>query len=117
MDAKFFTLKEVNLNNNCPECYSREGLQLTFFQKFIENQFFKAITTQTIEKLYCYTCKTEIFSIRWTNDIDQVVAYQKRAATPKTNSIKLKKLSWILITSIAVVLAGIILYTAGLFDT
>ena len=44
MENKFFTLKEVELNNNCPECYSREGLQLTFKQRFVENFFYKAIT-------------------------------------------------------------------------
>ena len=116
MEAKFFTLKEVNLNNNCPECYSRDGLQLTFMQKFVENKFYKAITLQTKQKLTCNTCNTEIFPVRWTDDIEQVVAYQKRAATPKPKSFKLKRLAWILIGLDIIIITGIVLFVTGVFD-
>ena len=34
MDAQYITIKTVKLNNNCPECYSKDGLELTFKQKF-----------------------------------------------------------------------------------
>ena len=40
MEGSYFTVKEVDLNNHCPECYSNEGLQLTFKQKFVENAFY-----------------------------------------------------------------------------
>ena len=30
MKEQFITIKEVRLNNNCPECFSQEGLKLTF---------------------------------------------------------------------------------------
>ena len=115
MEEKFFTLKEVNLNNNCPECYSRDGLQLTFLQKFVENKFYKAITTQTKKKLVCTTCDTDIFPVRWTEDIEQVVAYQNRAATPKPKSFKLKKLAWILIIIDVVIITGIVLFVSDVF--
>ena len=58
---QYFTLKEVQLNNNCPECYSNDGLELTFKQKFIENMFYKAITQDTIYDMHCKTCNTDIF--------------------------------------------------------
>ena len=51
MAKKFFTLKEVKLNNNCPECYSNNGLQLTFKQQFVENAFYKAITEFAVDNL------------------------------------------------------------------
>ncbi|WP_028872843.1 hypothetical protein [Psychroserpens burtonensis] len=94
-----FTLKEVQLNNNCPECYSNKGLELTFKQRFVENAFYKAITEERINEMHCNTCNTDIYPARWTNEIERVVAYQKRAIQPRLKSLKLKKLSWILITS------------------
>ncbi|TXE19434.1 hypothetical protein ES692_03900 [Psychroserpens burtonensis] len=94
-----FTLKELQLNNNCPECYSNKGLELTFKQRFVENAFYKAITEERINEMHCNTCNTDIYPARWTNEIERVVAYQKRAIQPRLKSLKLKKLSWILITS------------------
>src|SRR5690606_25110379 len=96
MEPKYFTLKEVELNNNCPECYSREGLQLTFKQRFVENFFYKAITPETAHSLFCKVCETMIFPARWTDDIDRVFEYQQRATPPKPSSFKLKTSSWIL---------------------
>ena len=48
-----FTLKEVLLKNNCPECYSNDGLTLTFKQRFTENLFYKAITEETALEMHC----------------------------------------------------------------
>ncbi|MGC1630604.1 MAG: hypothetical protein WA749_00690 [Gelidibacter sp.] len=103
MDPRFFTLREVDLNNNCPECYSQDGLQFTFKQRFIENSFYKAISNETSHSLCCNTCKTMIFPVRWTDDIERVFDYHQRATPPKPTSLKLKTLSWILIA----VLVGI----------
>ena len=54
---KLITVKEVALNNNCPECFSKEGLQLTFKQKFIETIFIKHYQEITTE-MHCNTCNT-----------------------------------------------------------
>lgn len=101
MQHKFFTLKEVELNNHCPECYSRDGLQLTFKQRFIENFLYKAISLETSYTLFCTVCKTTIFPARWTDDIDLVFEYQQRASPPKPTSFKLKTSAWILIAMVA----------------
>lgn len=106
MQDKFFTLRAVELNNNCPECYSREGLQLTFKQRFIENHFYKAISSETSHSLFCEVCKTMIFPARWDDDIDRVFEYQQRASPPKPRSFKLKKLSWIMIGSFITLAVG-----------
>ena len=95
--TKFFTIKEAKLNNNCPECYSNNGLQLTFKQKFFENAFYKAITNQTSLEIHCNKCNTKIFPVRWTDDLERVVDYQQRAVQQKSKSIKLKPLAWIVI--------------------
>lgn len=117
MVGKFFTLREVNLNNNCPECYSRDGLQLTFKQRFIENSFYKAISKETSFSLYCDVCNTTVFPARWTDDIDRVFEYQQKASAPKPISIKLKPLSWILILVLSSLLIVVTLFFLGIFNS
>ena len=111
----YFTLKEVQLNNNCPECYSNTGLELTFKQRFVENAFYKAITEETKNEMHCKTCNTNIFPVSWTNDIEQVVAYQERAIQPKSKSFKLKKMAWFVIIADAILLVVILLFAFGVF--
>ncbi|MCB0447512.1 MAG: hypothetical protein KDD03_08375 [Gelidibacter sp.] len=107
MDEKFFTVKEFELNNHCPECYSREGLQLTFKQKFVENLFYRAITNDTTYAMFCNVCKSDISPSRWTDDIDSVVSYQQKALVPKSATFKLKRLSWILLTLAIVIIIAL----------
>jgi hypothetical protein len=116
MAEKFFTLKEVKLNNNCPECYSTEGLHFTFKQKFVENAFYRAITEETTQTMFCTKCETDIFPVCWTDDIERVFEYQKRATDQKPKSIKLKKLSWIIIAINILIVTGIICYITGVFN-
>jgi hypothetical protein len=113
---KYFTLKEVQLNNNCPECYSNEGLELTFRQQFVENSFYKAITQNTLHDMRCNTCDTDIFPVRWTQDIERVVAYQKRAVVPKSKSLKLKPLAWIVIIADVILFIVVILFITGILS-
>ena len=115
MENQFFTLREVELNNNCPECYSRDGLQLTFKQRFIENFFYKAISKETAHSLFCKVCETIIFPARWTDDIDRVFDYQQRASQPKPTSFKLKTSAWILILISVVILIATTLFFLGVF--
>ena len=110
MNDQFITIKEVTLNNNCPECYNTNGLQLTFKQKYIETRFYKSITQETAHQLECKTCESIIYPVRWTDDIDRVFDYQKRAATPKAVSFKLKPLAWILIIADVLILTTILLF-------
>lgn len=116
MIDNFFTLKEVRLNNHCPECYSREGLMLTFKQRFTENTLYKAITNETNHLLHCNTCNTEIFPARWTEDIEQVVDYHIRATDPKPKALKLKKMAWIFIAIGILIVVGIVLFTTGVLN-
>jgi hypothetical protein len=113
MEEKFITIKEVSLNNNCPECYNNSGLQLTFKQKFIETKFYRSITKETTHQLECQKCNTSIYPVSWTEDIERVFNYQQKAFTPKNPSTKLKKSAWILIIVITVIIlaiAGLAIY-------
>jgi len=107
MDDKFITVKEVVLKNNCPECYNNEGLRLTFKQRFIETKFYKSITADIKHNIACKTCNSIIYPVQWTEDIERVFEYQKKAFTPKKVSKRLKKAFWI-----AIGVAGFIIASA-----
>lgn len=107
MTEKFITVKEVTLNNNCPECYSNTGLQLTFKQKFKETPMFRSITDEIVQEISCNTCNTTIYPVRWTDDIDRVFDYQRKAFIPKETSFKLKRIAWFIIGITIIVGAAI----------
>ena len=112
MSEKLITIKEVALNNNCPECYSKKGLLLTFQQKLKETKFYKSITSKITHKIECKTCNTIIYPVQWTEDIERVFEYQKKAFVPKKSSKYFKKAYWITITLILIVV--IVIITIGI---
>jgi len=106
----YIHIKTESLNNHCPECFSTDGLQLNFSQKITETRFYKAVTNDVICELRCKVCDTDIFPVRWTNDIERVVDYKKKAFTPKPKSFKLKRLAWVLLIILdLLILLGILL--------
>lgn len=116
MKTQFLTLKEVKLHNNCPECFSNDGLHLSFKQKFVQNALYKSVTSDIKNEMQCRTCNSAIFPGSWTREIDQVVAYQERAIKPKPKSIKLTKLAWIIIILDAILIIGVLLFAFGVFS-
>jgi len=108
MTEKRIDVKEVTLKNNCPVCYGNEGLRLNFQQKIVETTFYKSITSEITQELSCGKCHSVIYPVQWTSDIERVVEYQKRALTPKKQLTYLKKASWVVIISSAIVLATIV---------
>ncbi len=109
MSETLVTIKEVTLNNNCPECYSKDGLRLTFKQKFVETTFYKSITSKVTHKIECKTCNSIIYPVQWTEDIERVFEYQKKAFIPRKASTYLKKASWIVLVSILAIIIAIII--------
>ncbi|WP_100610223.1 hypothetical protein [Confluentibacter lentus] len=112
MLENLITVKEVTLNNNCPECYGKGGLMLTFKQKIIENQFYKSITVEIKEGIHCNKCNNIIYPERWTDEIERIVEYHQKAFTPMTTSTYIKKTSWIIIASILLIALVIFLLVA-----
>ena len=110
MSEKFITIKEVALNNNCPECYSKDGLRLTFKQQFIETKFYKSITNNIKNSIACKTCNTSIYPEQWTEDIERVFEYHQKAFVPKKVSTYLKKTTWFVIAFIAVTFVVILFF-------
>lgn len=97
MNEDYITISKHKLSNHCPECYSDEGLVLTYRQKTKETPFYKAVTSNTVKELYCETCDTAIYPVRWTEDIDQIVQYHDRGLKLQRTTIKFKPLTWVLI--------------------
>lgn len=106
---KFINLKVVKLKNNCPECYSNEGLQLTFRQRFIETKFYKSITSEIKHIIECKKCNSTIYPVQWTDDIELVFKYHHKAMVPKKASTHLKKASWLVIGTVIFILVAIII--------
>ncbi|UKM65881.1 hypothetical protein GSB9_02452 [Flavobacteriaceae bacterium GSB9] len=107
MTEKFIDHKAVILKNNCPQCYSNDGLRLSFKQRVVETALYKSITPEIQHELACKTCNSIIYPVQWTDDIERVVAYQKRAFTPQKTSTHFKKTMWLVI-AVTVLLSVII---------
>lgn len=113
MTEKQIPIKEVRLNNNCPVCYSKKGLILTFKQTIVENSFYKSITSDITNSIECDTCHTTIYPVQWTDEIERVFEYHQKTVVPKKTSTYLKKKSWIII--VTVVLIAFIVLTLTIY--
>jgi len=110
MSEKFLTIKEVSLKNNCPECYTKKGLVLTFKQVYKRNALYQFLTQEVVHDISCSKCESNIYPVQWTDDIERGFEYQKKAFTPKKSSFKLKKLFWALVAAIILIATGVIAY-------
>jgi len=110
MSKKFLTIKEVALNNNCPECFNNEGLKLTFKQLFKETTFYKSLTQKMAYEIACKKCDSIIYPIQWTDDIERVFSYQKKAFEAKKSSFKFKKIFWVVLITLTLIIIGIVCF-------
>lgn len=84
----------AKLNNNCPECYATDGLEISFVQEEMENKFYSKTQKTVAETLYCHGCSNIIYPVNWSEDIDRVYQYHKKQATPKSSQVKLKPITY-----------------------
>jgi hypothetical protein len=110
MEKRTRILHTAKINNNCPECYSTDGLEFIFSQEEVENKLYSRANKEVIEKLHCQTCDQDIYPVKWTQDIERVYDYHRKVAKPKSSRIKLKPLAYLLILTDALIIAGIIYY-------
>jgi hypothetical protein len=102
------TLHTAQLTNNCPECFANTGLEFNFFQEEKENKFYKQADSSITETLYCNSCKSNIYPVNWTDDIERVYDYNKKLAVPKKSGVRPKLISYI-IGFIAISLVAILI--------
>lgn len=101
-------LKEASLTNNCPECFN-QNLTLSFYQKHFHNRFFHRITPEITQELICNTCKSRIYPVNWTEDIERSVEYYQKAVQPEKATIRFSPLFYILVL-LVVTLIGTLSY-------
>ena len=103
--------KEPNnyqLTNNCPECFAKGTLSLSFYPIVQKNVFFERHKAEVTHTMQCAQCKQQIYPVKWTDDIERVFEYYQKTVTPKAH-LKLRLLSWVII-GLLVLLAVAILY-------
>ncbi|MCZ6593548.1 MAG: hypothetical protein O6943_01370 [Bacteroidetes bacterium] len=110
MEKRTLILHKAQANNNCPECYSTEGLEFIFSQEEVQNKLYSKANKEVIETLHCHTCDQDIYPVKWTEDIEQVYDYHRKLAKPKNSGIKLKPLAYLLILTDALIITAIIYY-------
>lgn len=104
-----YIIQEAELKNNCPECFSNDGLVLSFIQEEKENAWIRKIEKKLRVKLYCTTCKTQIYPVRWDEHIERVYDYYQKLVHPKPARTYFKKRSWMVLS------IGLLLLTTTLF--
>jgi len=110
---KLVAIKEANLNNNCPECFNQD-LKLTFFQKHTYGRFFHKTTAEISNNLECNTCKSKIYPVSWTEDIERMFNYYQKTAVAEEKSSKPTVFFYvIMLLLIALFAATIYIFLAG----
>ena len=109
MSSKIHSLHTARLKNNCPTCFGTDGMEFTFTQTGKETLFFKKPATKIDNRLYCHTCKNDIYPVSWTEDIERVFDYNKKIAETNKQYLKVKPLFYILVI-VAIVLVAAIVY-------
>ncbi|MCB0456372.1 MAG: hypothetical protein R2776_05035 [Flavobacteriaceae bacterium] len=94
MTTKKHLLYSAKITNNCPECFSIEGLEFSFSQEEKETKLYSKANPVIEETLYCHHCNHTIYPVNWTQDIERVYAYHKKLAKPKSTSFRLKPLAY-----------------------
>lgn len=97
MKTEYIVLKEATLNNNCPECYSTEGMILSFKQKRTKSKLLVTTKGHIIESIKCNKCESKIFPGQWTIDIERVYDYHKKTIARKAPSIRFTSLFYIVL--------------------
>lgn len=69
----------ASVKNNCPECFSSEGITLEFRQLGRSNLWFSAYTEELESAMQCDKCKSEIYPISWDEGIERVYEYHKKS--------------------------------------
>ncbi len=110
MKTQTHNLHTSKIHNNCPECYSTEGLEFSFSQEEKENKLYSRASKEIKEELYCHSCEQQIFPVKWTDDIERVYEYHKKRLKPKSSGFKLKPLAYLLILLDAIIIAALIYF-------
>lgn len=103
------TVYSVELKNNCPECYSTDGLVLRFTQKEKENLWYLKVDKDVKGSISCTKCETDIFPVRWDEHIERVYDYYFKLMQPKPARTYFKSRFWVVFAAVILLLIAIVL--------
>lgn len=98
----------AKLNNNCPVCYTTDGLEISFTQNEKETRFYNKADKEISETIYCHTCKNVIYPVDWNSDIERIYDYHKKQVTPINSMFKPKPILYLSILIVVIILAGLV---------
>lgn len=111
---KLVVIKEMELSNNCPECFNQD-LKLTFYQKHRYGKLFHKTTSQITHQIQCNKCSSDIYPVKWTDDIERMFNYYQKLVTPEKYSLKFTTLFYVLIlVLLALIGAAFYLFLEGI---
>lgn len=84
---KLKLIKEAELTNNCPECFN-QGLSLGFYQRHVYSKFYHKITSNVTHEIRCKKCDSNIYPVKWTDDIERSFDYYKKLAIPQKKKLR-----------------------------
>ncbi|MAP53651.1 hypothetical protein [Altibacter sp.] len=102
-------LHTAKIANNCPECFATNGLEFTFSQEITETKWYHKADKTITESLFCHTCNTNVYPVRWNDDIERVYEYHQKLVVPHTTGTHLTSLAYIFL------LVGIVLVAAVVY--
>ena len=105
---KQVVLKEAEITNNCPECFNQD-MRITFFQKHRISRWYYQITGEVTHQIICNTCHSQIYPVKWTDDIERIFEYYQKMVVPKKKRIKLSRFSLLIIISLLII-GGVLYY-------
>ncbi|WP_340077250.1 hypothetical protein [Leptobacterium sp. I13] len=103
-------IKDIPLTNNCPVCFSNDGLILSFHQKLIKTPFLVKITDEISKTVACEKCGSPIYPVDWDNDMERVLSYYEKLVEPKKTSSRYTFFALISIVIGLLAVSGILLW-------
>ncbi|MGK0175474.1 MAG: hypothetical protein ACI9AT_001861 [Ulvibacter sp.] len=97
MNTSEHILHTASLKNNCPICYTTNGLEITFIQEEIENWYSVKNQKEILETIYCQNCKNTIYPVNWNENIEKTFSYHKKQAIPRSSQLRLKKIAYMIL--------------------
>ena len=111
---KLVVIKEADITNNCPECFNQD-MKLTFYQKHLFGRLYHKITANVSHQIKCNRCKSIIYPVNWTEDIERTFEYYQKMVNPEKATTKFTSVFYlILILPVAIAAILFYLYQSGI---
>lgn len=109
-------IREAVISNNCPECFNQE-LIVKFLQRHTYNRFYHRTTSDVQHQIQCMKCKSIIYPVKWTEDIERSFEYYRKTVKPLRPGVRFTGLFYGLFIGLLLI-AGLLyyLYRAGIIQ-